>query len=257
MKLCNAILRNGTMIRTLWTSFLLGLVVFVPRLALAGDTCRTMTFEGTPFTVCTAQADDDVRLWLRNDDKVIGSPARVAQTLASGERLVFAMNAGMYEPDRSPVGLYIENGDETSELVTRSTGGNFSLTPNGVFCVGNGFRVVETNAYAENPPECRFATQSGPMLVIDGALHPRFLPDSDSTYIRNGVGVSGDGQTAWFVISDRPVNFHRFARFFRDELGAPNALYFDGSVSRLTVPDQGRNDFGFPVGPIVGMVTHD
>ena len=95
------------------------------------------------------------------------------------------------------------------------------------------------------------------MLVIDGALHPRFLPDSTSTYIRNGVGVSADGQTAWFVISDRPVTFHRFARFFRDSLGAPNALYFDGSISRLFVPAQGRADFGLPLGPMVGLVARD
>lgn len=245
------------MIRTLWTSLLLGLVLFVPRVALAGDACRTTTFEGIPFTVCTASASDDVRLWLRDGDRLIGSPARVADTLAPGERLAFAMNAGMFEPDRSPVGLYIENGVEQAPLITRSAGGNFSLTPNGVFCIGDTFRVIETGAYAADPPKCRYATQSGPMLVINGALHPKFLPDSDSLYIRNGVGVSADGQTAWFVISDKPVNFHRFARFFRDELGARDALYFDGSISRLSVPDQGRSDFGFPVGPIVGMVAHD
>lgn len=246
-----------TMIRTIWASFLLTLSVMVPRAALAEDPCRTVDFEGIPFTVCEAKAGDDVRLWLKSGDSPIGSPARVQDVLKPGERLVFAMNAGMFEPDRSPVGLYIEEGQQIAPLVTRSTGGNFSLTPNGVLCMGDDFRIIETTAYAAAPPQCRYATQSGPMLVIDGALHPRFLADSDSTYIRNGVGVSPDGQTAWFVISDKPVNFHRFARFFRDSLGAQNALYFDGSISRLTVPGEGRNDFGFAVGPIVGMVAHD
>ncbi|WP_420342969.1 phosphodiester glycosidase family protein [Paenirhodobacter sp.] len=242
----------------IWPSLFAALSLMVPRTALAEDPCRTMDFEGLPFTVCTASAGDDIRLWLQDGSgRFIGAPGRVQDTLAPGERLVFAMNAGMYHPSREPAGLYVENGAERTALATRAGGGNFGLVPNGVFCVADRLRVIETRAFAAERPACRFATQSGPMLVIGGALHPRFLPDSDSTYIRNGVGVSPDGQTAWFVISDRAVNFHRFARFFRDGLGARDALYFDGSISRLSVPGQGRNDFGFPVGPIVGLVAHD
>jgi uncharacterized protein YigE (DUF2233 family) len=93
------------------------------------------------------------------------------------------------------------------------------------------------------------------MLVIDGALHPRFLPDSGSRYIRNGVGVSEDGKRAVFAISDAPVTFHEFARLFRDALNLPNALYFDGKVSRLFAPGIGRDDIGFPMGPMVGLVA--
>jgi uncharacterized protein YigE (DUF2233 family) len=93
------------------------------------------------------------------------------------------------------------------------------------------------------------------MLVIDGALHPRFLADSDSVFIRNGVGVSADGSEAWFVISDAPVTFHHFARFFRDALSVPEALYLDGSISRLYAPGLGRADWGLPLGPIVGLVA--
>ena len=92
------------------------------------------------------------------------------------------------------------------------------------------------------------------MLVIDGELHPKLLPESDSTYIRNGVGVSADGTRAVFAISNDPVNFHAFARLFRDELGLPNALYFDGNISRLYAPELQRHDAGFPMGPIVGTV---
>jgi len=199
-----------------------------------------------------------VRLWLKDPTgALIGTPERLSRQLGPGERLVFAMNAGMYAPDRHPVGLYVEGGVEQRALVTSEGPGNFGLLPNGVFCVGDDFRVIESRAFDAERPACRFATQSGPMLVIDGALHPKFVPESDSTYIRNGVGVSSDGQTAWFVIADRPVTFHRFARFFRDALGAPNALYLDGSVSRLIVPGQGRADLGLPMGPIVGLVAHD
>ena len=93
------------------------------------------------------------------------------------------------------------------------------------------------------------------MLVIDGALHPRFLRNSTSRFVRNGVGTSDDGQTAVFVISNTPVTFHTFGSFFRDHLGLRNALYFDGNVSRLRAPDLGRNDIGFgALGPIIGVV---
>ena len=173
----------------------------------------------------------------------------------AGERLAFAMNAGMYHGDRRPVGLYIEGGQEFAPLVTREGPGNFGLLPNGVFCLREGrAEVIETLRYAQERPECRYASQSGPMLVIDGDLHPRFLIDSDSRYVRNGVGTSDDGR-AWFVISDAPVNFHRFGRVFRDHLGVDQALYFDGKVSRLYAPRLSRNDLGFPLGPMVGLVV--
>jgi uncharacterized protein YigE (DUF2233 family) len=93
------------------------------------------------------------------------------------------------------------------------------------------------------------------MLVIDGALHPRFLPDATSRFVRNGVGISPDGRTAHFLISDGPVTFQEFARAFRDGLGVPQALYFDGNVSRLYAPELGRADSGRRLGPIVGLVV--
>ena len=145
------------------------------------------------------------------------------------------MNAGMYHADYQPVGLYLSDGVRRANLVTGASNDNFGMLPNGVFCTGGArpHQVVESRAFAKAQPECRLATQSGPMLVIDGALHPRFLIDSDSRHIRNGVGVSADGGTAWFAISDRAVTFHEFGRLFRDGLGARDALYFDGSISRL------------------------
>jgi uncharacterized protein YigE (DUF2233 family) len=165
------------------------------------------------------------------------------------------MNAGMYHRDLAPVGLYIEEGTEVTPLVTREGPGNFGLLPNGVFCIGETFRVIESRTFKEDRPDCRFATQSGPMLVIGGKLHPRLLPGSDSLNIRNGVGVSKDGTRAVFAISNDEVNFDAFARLFRDALGLPDALYFDGNISRLYAPSLDRHDGGFPMGPIVGTVV--
>lgn len=238
------------MMRWIWVA----LAGLVPGAAWAG--CAPLEFEGLPYTVCEVRAGEDLRLFLEGPDGIYGSFSAVNAALAAeGKQLGFAMNAGMYHRDLSPVGLYVEDGRELAPLVTRDGPGNFGLLPNGVFCVGAGFAVVESRAFAKARPDCRYATQSGPMLVIGGRLHPKLIPDSPSVYVRNGVGVSADGQTAWFAISDRAVNFDTFARMFRDGLGARDALYLDGSISRLYAPELGRSDFGFSMGPIVGTVV--
>lgn len=219
--------------------------------------CERVNFDGAPFTACTIDLTaEDLRLFLRDPDGAIyGSFSRVDQALGPARRLGVAMNAGMFHDDRAPVGLYVEDGVEEMRVITSDGPGNFGLLPNGVLCLNDdAARIVESRAYAEDPPACRDATQSGPMLVIDGALHPRFIPDGTSRNIRNGVGVDATGRTLHLVISDVPVNFHHFARFFRDHLGVPQALYFDGRVSRLYAPGIGRADFGLPVGPIIGTV---
>lgn len=222
--------------------------------------CRDLMHDGRAYTVCTAEAPADIRLFQTGPDgQPFGTFAAVDAALAaSGARLAFAMNGGMYHPDRRPVGLLVENGTERAPIVTREGPGNFGMLPNGVFCVAGGrFAVIESRAYAADPPGCLHASQSGPMLVIGGALHPRFLPDSDSRYVRNGVGVSADGGRVAFAISNERVTFHEFARLFRDGLGMPDALYFDGNISRLHAPGLGREDAGFPMGPIVGLVVPD
>ena len=227
--------------------------------AATASPCRAVTHDGMPYTVCEVHRGEDLRLFhTAPDGRTYGGFARVAETVAAtGGRLVMAMNGGMYHADRSPVGLLVEDGTERAPLVTAAGPGNFGMRPNGVFCVRTDgrFAVIESRSFARQPPACRQATQSGPMLVIDGALHPRFIPGSDSLYIRNGVGVSPDGQRAFLAISDRRVNFHSFARFFRDGLGVRDALFLDGQVSRLYAPGIGRRDIGLPMGPILGLVV--
>ncbi|PTW44882.1 phosphodiester glycosidase family protein [Rhodovulum kholense] len=234
------------------------LVVLLPLPAAAEPACHPLTHEDRGYVVCSADpATDDLRLFLKTDQGgIFGSFGRLNQALAArGETLAFAMNAGMYHPDRRPVGLYVEDGRQQMHAVAAAGPGNFGMLPNGVLCLEDGrAEVIETRAYLADPPECRYATQSGPMLVIDGALHPRFLSDSDSRYVRNGVGVDAEGRLH-FAISDAPVTFHEFGRLFRDVLKTPNALYFDGKVSKLYAPDLGRNDAGLPMGPIIGAVV--
>ncbi|MBY6066499.1 phosphodiester glycosidase family protein [Leisingera aquaemixtae] len=220
--------------------------------------CSDVAFEGSRFTICEVDAvKEQLQLFLRDGNgQVYGHFSKLEEALAGdGKTLAFATNAGMYHSDRSPVGLYVDESGEEMRLVTNAGPGNFGLLPNGVLCIRDGRAdVFETLAFEKAAPACTYATQSGPMLVIDGELHPRFLPDSDSYYIRNGVGTSADGTRAVFAISRNAVTFHQFGSLFRDHLKLPNALYFDGNISRLHAPQLGRSDAGFMMGPIVGVV---
>jgi uncharacterized protein YigE (DUF2233 family) len=226
--------------------------------APAASACEQVVFDGAAFTTCRIDlTETETRLFLRDAEGAIyGSFGRVEAALPPGKRIGVAMNAGMFHEDRSPVGHYVENGVEEMRLITSDGPGNFGLLPNGVLCLMEGrAEIVESRAYADAPPDCRDATQSGPMLVIDGALHPQFIPNGSSRNIRNGVGVDETGQILHLAISDEPVNFHHFARFFRDHLDLGQALYFDGRVSRLYAPELGRADIGLPIGPIIGTVV--
>jgi uncharacterized protein YigE (DUF2233 family) len=219
-------------------------------------TCTDVVFETLSYTTCTVDpATERLELFL-NDAKgdPLGSFTALEQAYP-GKTIPFAMNAGMYQQDRSPVGYFVQDGVELHRLLTGESAGNFGMLPNGVFCLKfeHAF-VLETHVLEAMSSLCQYATQSGPMLVIDGALHPRFLPDSTSRYIRNGVGTPADGAQAVFAISNQPVTFYEFARFFRDGLGLPNALYFDGNISRLHAPSLGRSDPGRAMGPMVGVI---
>ncbi|HEX8215412.1 MAG TPA: phosphodiester glycosidase family protein [Allosphingosinicella sp.] len=165
--------------------------------------------------------------------------------------LLFAMNAGMYGKEGRPIGLYVEDGRQIRAINLKQGGGNFHLMPNGVFAVDARGRPSVTPSKQFRIREPRWATQSGPMLVIEGKLHPAFAPNGESLHIRNGVGVCGP-TTAWFAISDEPVSFGRFARLFKDELGCTDALFLDGAVSSLWEPGA-RQDVRAPLGPIVAV----
>ncbi len=198
---------------------------------------------------------DQLRLlWNDPHGDRFGSFRRVRDAVATqGQQLLFAMNAGIFSTTYAPLGLHIEDGRILRPLNTAKGWGNFFLKPNGVFFIADHkAAVLDTVTYAALKVNPTLATQSGPLLVSRGQLHPKFLPDSLSLYLRNGVGVTKDNQVV-FAMSLVPINLHEFATLFRDTLGCPNALYLDGSISQLYAPSLGQEFLG---GDFAGIIAH-
>ncbi len=221
--------------------------------------CHPVLFDGDVFTVCELDlARDDFRLVT---DDATGAPLRSFAALERAlgrlaSRVRFAMNAGMFDEGGRAIGLYVENGEERHSISTSHGPGNFHLLPNGVFSIDRDgqARVETTPAFIARRDTPVWATQSGPMLVIEGALHPAFQEDGPSRLIRNGVGVV-DPHHALFVISETPVSFGKFARLFRDALHCRNALFLDGSVSSLWAPQLNRRDSNDALGPLLVVLA--
>lgn len=206
--------------------------------------CVEQRFEAAGFIVCTA-ADVEIRTGHR------GFAGLQASLGARAEQVAFAMNGGMFDDKGAPIGLAIEDGRQVRAINRRAGGGNFHLMPNGVFLVRKDGRAeVMTSGDFRPAPDIAFATQSGPMLLIGGKLHPKFDRDGTSLHVRNGVGIGADGRPR-FVITTDVVSFGKMARFFRDRLGARDALYLDGSVSSLWDPANGRMDDVADLGPLI------
>jgi len=220
--------------------------------------CQDMEDAGASYTVCVFDTrDDSIRLFLADEKgEVFGSFSALDSALArKGETLAFAMNAGMYDERRLPIGLYVEGGRLEKGANTRSGAGNFHMKPNGIFWVeGARAGVTETQRFLKERRRPAYATQSGPMLVLSGRVNPRIHETGTSEKIRNGVGVR-DGHIVAFAISNRPVTFHAFASLFRERLKCPDALFLDGSISALYAPSLSRHDRFRPMGPIVGVVA--
>ncbi|MFB9993542.1 phosphodiester glycosidase family protein [Deinococcus oregonensis] len=231
--------RPGKMVRV---SVVAGIVLGLPSCSQADAlSVQRVTSGGMLYTVAVVNLAQD-RLELHWKNPATGEPYQtfdaVQKRLAGqGQKMLFATNSGIYAPGPRPLGLHIQDGKTLVGLNNARSGGNFALLPNGVFWVkGNRAGVTETQAYRRLNVAPTYATQSGPLLVSGGKLHPEFNRSGTSFKTRSGVGVCSDGRVR-FVVSAGPVNFYSFAVFFRDVLKCPDALYLDGSISAYATPE--------------------
>lgn len=221
--------------------------------------CRSIIFEDTPLTHCLAvPSRHNIAMDLGPSGGASYRSLAAFARRREADNIAFAVNGGMYDDDGDPIGYYVEDSERLQELNSADGEGNFHLKPNGVFYGSGGdWHVRSTESFLANVTERpEFGTQSGPMLVIDGAIHPEITRDGPSRLIRNAVGVDADGR-AHFVISNAPISFGKLARFYKNELEVSNALFLDGNVSLLWNPSTDRLDTGAPIGPIVVVEKKD
>jgi len=230
-------------------------VIAMPTAAQADDVCKQVDYNHAGYVVCDFAHPADLGLHWTGAD---GQPYRTFSALADaedaeGRELVFALNAGMYDTDYRPMGLYAESGKEKTRLNTKSVGSesgpvpNFYKSPNGVFYVGpeGQAAVVTTDAFSSAAPQTRIATQSGPLLVMDGELNPILIPGSTDRNRRSAVGVCDNGMVR-LAISDTRVNFYDLAQLFREHLACPDVLYLDGGRGTgIYLPEMNRNDISW------------
>lgn len=217
--------------------------------------CVAATFEEARLTLCTADPEQHrIHTALGPAE---GKPYRdlasyAAHRPSNVEPVVFAVNGGMFDDDGKPIGYYVQDGERLKTLNRARGPGNFHMLPNGVFYGSQGKWEIRTSEdfYDKVTTRPDFGTQSGPMLVIAGELHPEIAPDGESLRIRNAVGVDSAGR-ALFVISEEPLSFGKLARFYRDVLKVSDALYLDGTVSSLWAPASDRLDASYPIGPLI------
>ncbi len=212
-----------------------------PAYAVEGLEVSCLTFRQATYVVLHVDLRAArIRTFWKNSASVPYGSLDEASRQVGGDLLALT-NAGIYSASHTPEGLHVEEGLTLSPLNLNSGEGNFYWRPNGVFYVADdGAGVIESEKF--NSPGVRAgvleATQSGPLLVIDGELNQDLKPDSRSLYVRNGIGVKTPGEV-YIVISEGEVNLYDFASVFKEQLHCRDALYLDGCVSQMSLPARG------------------
>ena len=198
--------------------------------------------------------------WKNNDGEIFENIGELNKDLESkGEKLLFATNGGMFDINLHPIGLFIENGKTIKQLNTITIKpdkdgniDNFNLQPNGVFYISddNQAGICVTAKFSKHL-NAKYATQSGPMLLINGEINPIFHPKSTNYKIRNGVGILPNNEII-FAISKNRVRFYDFAKYFKDK-DCTNALFLDAYVSKAYDPAQGIQQTGGELGVLIGV----
>ncbi len=225
---------------------------------LAGE-YRKIVDNGVTFHAFIAEPGELKIHWKNADGKPIRKLDSLAATLESdGQKVQFLGNAGIFMENGTPLGLHVEGGKQLHKINNvKEAYGNFYLQPNGIFFIEDGkAKVSTTDQYIKGKHSPTLATQSGPMLVIDGKIHPKFNEESTNRLYRNGVGILPDGRILLAItehtLTSR-VNLHGFATMFLKQ-GCKNALFLDGGLSAVRIPVANiRIETGRQLGPLLSI----
>jgi uncharacterized protein YigE (DUF2233 family) len=221
-----------------------------------------VSFKGVQYQVFI-QGDSAHQLEIHHKDekgsKYLSLNKVRKKLIEQGRTPIFLTNGGMYTPENNPEGLYVEEYNELFPLDTDSSKVllNFYMHPNGVFYVDerNQSFICKTSDYIEKQKDSlfkpRLATQSGPMLKIDGQIHPNFNWGSKSRKIRSGVGTFQNINV--FAITRGLTNFYDFATFYTEVIPCNNALFLDGTISLMYHEKLSPKDLGGNFGVILSV----
>lgn len=214
-------------------------------------------YEGNTYQIFGVHPDSaEIRFFYENEKN---QPYRSLLNLKKaldkkGEKLLMATNGGIFSTAREPLGLYIEDEKRINDLNLKDGKGNFFWKENGVFYLdSNGNAgVAESNHFRKFKANMKNAVQSGPMLVIDGEIHKGF-DKSKSKYVRSGVGVQENGMVI-FAISTSSVRFDDFADLYKSHFKCKNALYLDGAISKMYLPELNKKVPTGSFSTLIGVV---
>ena len=243
--------------RILFISLIIGTILIIVSSLLYKE-----FFPGSAKIVSIKVNPDSVNIsfyWKANGKNITNIGKLKAVLESQNKNLIFATNGGMFDKKLSPIGLFVANGQLITPLNTKvfnpaenAVIPNFYLQPNGVFYITNeeSAGICKTSEYP-NVLNVKFATQSGPMLVVDGEINKLFARNSHNFYIRNGVGIMPNNDLI-FAISINKVSFYDFARYFKEQ-GCSNALFLDGYISKAYMPKQGIEQIDGEMGVLIGI----
>lgn len=246
-------------LKTLLSLWLLSIVLINTSVAKADEGgYQRFIYNGQAFDVLNV---DPASVELHWKD-VEGEPYQYFSSLKKalkqqGKTVIALMNAGIYSQTFQPAGLHVEKGKVLRQINDKRGRGNFHLQPNGVFLIDHNHRaaVLTTKAYqksAQSAAQLKLATQSGPMLIIDGKINAKFLPHSQSLYSRNGVCIGKDNALLFVATATgEKTNFFQFASAMK-QLNCRNALYLDGNISKLYIAGK---SFAIHFSPFVGILS--
>lgn len=197
---------------------------------------------GNVYYVYKASPSSVKMAWKDDKGNILSTIGNLDLMLASnGQKLQCAMNGGMYTTEQSPCGLYIEGGVVKRSLNRTFQGsGNFTMgfgeeRTNGVFVTkrdGTAL-LIKSKDFVSNDSYL-YATQSGPILLWNRQINPKFSQTSQNLLVRNAVGVDKKGNVV-LVMSKTTTSFYDLANLFLTQLDCDNALYLDGVVSDMYI----------------------
>lgn len=224
---------------------------------------KSVNFAGAAYDTYISESKNITFFWKNKQGFKYNSLGNLKlQIEQQGNKLIFATNGGMYTEQKDPQGLYVENGKELKSIdLSVNTNGNFYMNygnepnSNGIFLIDNSdnAKIIKSNEYHRYDLVTKFATQSGPILLFNGKINPAFTEGSSNKKYRSGVGIINSNKVV-FVLSKEPVNFYDFARIFRDQFKCQTAMYLDGEISKMYLPELNRYDVGGDFGVIIGII---